>query len=282
MIHPNKDDVAQSFLATQISGTLSGERTWIDFDNIEDKDTVFGMARKLITQEIVDYEYAIFNEEFGNIRYGGRVIEKHNKSVYGESWSKKPRPFSLEAIQAYHDHHIKQGKYVLLDEHTNTIVEHNFEDKELSIKDVYNIPEIKYTLLYLEGQKNFILQSESFDANTLVYFHFLGEIIESRDSFHKRYQLESYYTHGATSYYTTSYCSLRTGPHCTLDITEEFFDQQKQYFLRDLEKGSYPSLFVISMLYNNEKFNNKAAIDLIHSISFDNYKTVVQNIKNLF
>gem|GEM_PF-3860895 len=82
-----------------------------------------------------------------------------------------------------------------MDEHTNTIVEHNFEDKELSIKDVYNIPEIKYTLLYLEGQKNFILQSESFDANTLVYFHFLGEIIESRDSFHKRYQLESYYTH---------------------------------------------------------------------------------------
>gem|GEM_PF-6721837 len=67
-----------------------------------------------------------------------------------------------------------------------------------------------------------------------------------------------------------------------MDITEEFFDQQKQYFLRDLEKGSYPSLFVISMLYNNEKFNNKAAIDLIHSISFDNYKTVVQNIKNLF
>lgn len=195
MIHPNKDDVAQSFLATQISGTLSGERTWIDFENIEDKDTVFAMARKPITQEIVDYEYAIFNEEFGNIRYGGRVIEKHNKSVYGDSRSKKPRPFSLEEIQTYHDRHIREGKYVLLDEHTNTIVEHNFDDKELSIKDVYGIPAITYSLLYLEGQKNFILQSPSCDSNTLVYLYFLYEMIESRDSFHKRYQLESYYTH---------------------------------------------------------------------------------------
>lgn len=115
----------------------------------------------------------------------------------------------------------------------------------------------------------------------MVYFYFLYDLIKSWDSYSKRYILESYYTHSPSDYYSTGLSGIRISPHCNLDMTEDFFQFQKQYFLRELQKGSYQSIIAISMLFNNQKYELDKASTLIESIQFADYQNIIQNIKNI-
>ncbi len=281
IIHPDKNNINQCGLAPRIGGSLSWEKTRIEFDHLEDKQIIFDMIHRPITQEIVDYEYRIFNEEFWSIGYISRLLEKCNKLFLGDDRSKKPRPFTLEEIQTYHQHHIVNGNYILMDEDTNQIVEHNFDEDTLIPLDRYTKPALEYHLVYLEGQKNLIIAHRWSDVNALVYFFCIYDIIKSWDSYTKRYQLDSYYTYSPSDYYTTGLCWIRISPHCSLDITQEYFEFQKNYFLRELRTNGYPSIIISSMLFNNQLYELEKSLDLINSISYDEFIDIIQNIKNI-
>ncbi|HMY80806.1 MAG TPA: hypothetical protein PLW93_01010 [Candidatus Absconditabacterales bacterium] len=281
ILYPDQNNVKQCGITPRVSGSLQGERTRIDFDHLEDKKVIFDLLHKPISQKVVDYEYKIFNEEFAGISYVSRVLEKCNKMFLGEERSKKPRPFSLDEIQAYHDKHIIQGNYVLIDNDTNKVIEHNFNESKLQKLDLYSIPELEYHLVYLEGQKNYIVIHKGSQVNALVFLYFLYDVIKAWDFYSKRYTLESYYTHGPSDYYSTGVCGMRISPHCNLDITEDFFNFQKNYFLRELIVNKYPSIIAFSMLFNNQKYELNKALELIESMQFSDYITIIGNIKNI-
>lgn len=282
ILHPDKAILEQCALSPRIWGSLSGERIWIDFEYLDDKETILKMLYRQITQDTIDYEYKIFNEEFGWLSYVNRVLEKCNTLLYSDNRSKKPRLFTLEEVQKYHNTYIKNGNYVLQDTTSKTIIEHNYDLKLLKSNNLYWMPNISYDLVYLEWQKNYILYCESSNSSSLVFFYFLYDIIKSRDIYRKRYQLESYYTHSPSDYYSIDCCVIRISPHCALDITEEFFNSQKKYFLKQLRENWYPSLEIVSMLYYDELYNHDEWYNLIQSIDFKYYMTIVQEIKNLW
>lgn len=122
----------------------------IDFNHIEDKDIIFQLLHKPITQQIVDYEYKIFNEEFGSINYINRVLEKCNKLFLSDDRSNKPKQFSLQEINLYHKTYIIEGKYVLINDNTNEIVDHNFNESKLQTLEQYMPPILEYHIVYLE------------------------------------------------------------------------------------------------------------------------------------
>mgnify|MGYP000876476231 CR=1 FL=1 len=148
ILHPDKNNIQNCVLAPWIDGSLYPEYMVISFDEYADQKDLFSFINKEITQEVVDYEYKIFEEEFGNSNYYKRVHEKFLKKIYSPQWTRKPSLYTLEEVQSYHKQYIKNGEYIIT--HHNKIISHNIKSvSPLSLAENL-VPKIDYHLIYLE------------------------------------------------------------------------------------------------------------------------------------
>lgn len=150
ILHPDKTIITQCILKPWTSGALSGEHMYITFDNYVDQKDIFEMLNKPITQKMIDYEYKIFEEEFGNMSYIIRLLEKLSKVHYGDHRSQKPTLYSLEEVQVYHKKYIQDGEYVIVDGDVPKILSHNVPVDSLSPISEIIFPNIEYSLMLLQ------------------------------------------------------------------------------------------------------------------------------------
>jgi hypothetical protein len=281
VLHPDKRDNFHVSIAPWISGTLHGEHTYIQFESHVSSKKVLDILKKDMLQKNIDYEYRVFDEEFWDVRYDVRVFEKFAKQLLWEDWSWRQTKYSLAEIKKYHKTYYQKWEYVLIDDDKNIVVEHNIVSNSIKTVPALQKSKIIYTVLYLEGEKNYILHTQSTSYADILYFYFLYDVIKARDNYKKRYVLDSYYYHGPADMYTSQYCALRVNPHTTLDITKKFFDGQKKYFIQWLMINNYVWISALSLLYFHQQYDQQKSIDFISSISFENFIDIITNIKKL-
>lgn len=276
-LHPNKDDIEQCVLKSRASWWLSGEHTHFDFDDFIDYKKILALIHKPITQDMIDYEMNIFQEEFGSVGYIIRLYEKLMQSYFGTDRSWRQQKYSLEEVQQYRDEHYKH--YIIIDDTKDVIVEHNITN--LQTLNTIVLPDLTVSLVYLEGEKNNILSSPLHNFTDLIIFYFIYDVIKSRDRHKKRYILESYYSHRPSDMYTSTHCIIRISPHTALDISPERFELQKDYFLKELEHNQYMTLEALSILYCRQEYNKELAKKIIDWIWYEYLINIIEQIKNL-
>lgn len=278
ILHPSKNDVEQWVLTTRLTWSLHWEFSYITYDSFISKEKISTLIYKPITQDIIDYEYKIFEEEFGSVNYVMRVLEKLAKGFFWDSRTGRQQKYEIEEIKAYHEKHYINWEYVLIND-DGVLIEHNIQN--IINLEQFTISPINYELIYLEWQKNLILYSSLNSYIDTLYYFFLYDVIKSRDTYKKRFDLESYYYHSPSDLYTSNHCVIRISPHTALDVTEDFFNSQKAYFINHLKDNWYSQLHAQSLLYLRQKYDIELAVSMIENISYSSYKEILDNIKKL-
>lgn len=278
-VYPDISTPYWCLLWTNISWSLQSELCSIWFNKIIPLQTIFDIVNKQISQDMVDYEMKIFEEEFWDVSYINKVLEKVNKSLIDPDRTAKPQKYTLDEIKAYHHQYIVEWKYILFDPDHWEIIQHNLQDIDAKESD-YSIGDIKAELYYFEWAKNYVLYSKS-TPWSILFFYMLYEIIEWRDGYQKRYVLESYYTHRPSDTYSKDFSMLRISPHAALNITEEFFLEAKKYYINQIQSKQFMSIEIMSLLYHNHQIDREKAVVALSEFSFSDYQTIAWMINVL-
>lgn len=283
VFHPRRNNPLYNGHVVRIDWHLRGEVSYFDYESDIMSDDIKQMIYAPISQQVVDYESAIFQEEFWSMSYMMRVFEKLAQEIKDPQRTLKPKEYySLEDIVSYHETYYMKWRYIILDEDKegDNIVEANFDIIPAELPEA--ISSLEYKLIYLEWEKNFFIVQKWKGVYDLYFFVFLWNIFRSWDAYHKRYLIKSYYTHGPTKFSWTEYNALRINAHTDLNIDKEYFLIQKKYFIDGLKKNYFPKDYAESLLYFQQRIDFDLLATMLEEISYEYFMdNIVAGIKSL-
>ena len=228
-----------------------------------------------VTQEIVDYEYAIFEEEFGSRSYILQLREKLYQSKYWQ-YSSKPVKYSLEEIKNYMHQHITDGQKVYFDRNKDTLISTNIP--YTTVKFEKNI-DFEYQMMLLQWSKNHIFSHRVYSIFDLVTLEFIADIFDKYDLYQKRYIMWSYYHHNCSVMNTSQHLIRRMSPDQIAHVTSEFFESYKTYFVKLIDNDQYERTNIMGILYLWQYATKDEMISCIQDISYSDITKLVSLIE---
>lgn len=271
LLHPkDKNNIKEFMYRNDISWRAAVEHIYIIYDQfLFDKWSIKNYLNTKISQEILDYEYNIFEEEFANnditIKWW-RVMDKFYKKRYDEFLWSKPVLYNLEEVNKYILDNIENWKYLLFDKNENKIESTNIEYKK--IKFTNYIEEINRSKILLEWKINYIEYKKISSWFDFLVMNFLCDLLDVCDRLEKRYNLWSYFLN--TSYiYNNSECISIWNRSDTSSLSKDLFDEYKNYYIKYIQNNKLEFVNVYSVIYKWEYISKEEMIKCIKDLDYE-------------
>lgn len=116
VMHPRRNNPLYNAYVVWVMGFLRREMSYFEYYSDMASDDIKHMILTPFSQEVVNYEKIIFQEEFGSIDYVNRVFEKLAQELLDPMRSAKPVDYAFKEITQYHEDCYIHGKYVIFDD----------------------------------------------------------------------------------------------------------------------------------------------------------------------
>ena len=150
-IHPRWENRKYDAYTMWIDATQRVEVSFFEYESIVSREDIKKILFAPLSQKVVEYEYSIFQEEFGSVNYINRVFEKFYQEIIDPQRSTKPVTYPLKEIQKYFDEHYKHGRYIIFDEKresTDIIVESSISAMMPAAPKEFSM--LEYRQIYME------------------------------------------------------------------------------------------------------------------------------------
>lgn len=248
LLHPvDVSDIDKYTLLSNIDGYTASDYIYFVYDEFcVNRDFINDIIRRPIDQDVINYEYVIFEEEFWERWYVKRLIDKIYQMIYWPDRSSKPIKYTVDEIKNYINNNVINSKYIYYDNHNYKIIDTNIKYSNQKLPKTYG--DALYKMMLLEWSKNHIFYKKVETVYDLVLFDFLNDLISSYDLYQKRYIMWSYYHSPTTFLINNDYVWVRAWVNAICDISEIYFDSYKKYAINGANNGTYEINNVYSIL----------------------------------
>ena len=279
VLHPeDASDTDRYVYLSNIDGYSASDYIYFVYDEFSiDEEFIKTIISRNITQDLMDYEYAIFEEEFGERGYVKRLVDKLYQMIYWNDRSSKPVKYEVDEVKEYIDKNIMDGKTIYYDNYNFKIVKTNIDYKIIDFDGSYW--EILYKMILLEWSKNHIFYKRIDNTYDFVLLDFINDLFSSYDLYQKRYNLWSYYHSNTTYLVNCDYVGIRAGVNAICDVSEKYFDSYKKYAINGVNNGTYEINNIYGIMYIGQYVEKDNIIKYIENLPYSYIKNLVEMIE---
>ncbi len=280
LLHPRDvNDIDDYMYRSNIDWYSQSEHIYFVYDEfIMDQNKIKSVLNTdNITQEIIDYEYSIFEEEFGNRSYILRLMDKCAQAKYWVDWSSKPVKYTIDEIKQYIDKYIINGQYIYYYSHDDKIIDTNIKYDNFACRSWYS--SLDYEMVLLQWSKNHIFTKKIESIYDFVLQEFISKIFTQYDLYQKRYILGSYYYTPSTMFSNSEYIAIRNSTDNILSISEVFFDSFKKYYINLIRDNQFEITNIDWLMYTSQYAPKQEMIKYIWNIPYGYIKNLIEMIK---
>jgi hypothetical protein len=142
------------------------------------------------------------------------------------------------------------------------------------------LPALWYQHLLLEGESNHYIQFPGSVEGILLARFFEG-LIDSYDSFQKRYMLWSYYSHSTGLHYCHDLSILRFGPHTKLPLDQDAYHQYQQSLPYALDAHYRWYAKSLILLNHQVMVDDQELLEYLQLIPFDYVHDILKQARTM-
>ncbi len=268
LLHPkNKNNISEYMYRNNISWTTHSEHIYIDYDEfLFDQNAIKKYLNTTITQDILDYEYDIFEEEFAKDNYINRSIDKFYQKRYNKQTSSKPTIYTINEVNKYIYDNIIIWEYLFFDNKNNTIIDTNIKYNTIISKNYTE--EFNKNKIILEWKINYFFYKKISSWFDFVVANFLCDFLDMCDRFTKRYNMWSYFISKSYIYNDANSVGIINLAN-TSDISESFFENYKNYYIKYINNNYLEINNVSSIIYNWQYIPKEEMIKCILGLDYE-------------
>lgn len=280
LLHPNNvDDLDTYMYRSNIDWYSSSEHIYFVYDEflMDENRLKNTLNMSTVTQEMIDYEYSIFEEEFGSRSYILRFIDKFYQNKYGADWSSKPVKYTVDEIKDYINKYIINGQHAFFDRNNDKLCSTNIKYDLVNCAESY--PKFTYEMILLQWSKNHTFYKKIESVYDFILQSFVSKLFTEYDLYQKRYILWSYYHSPCTSFNNSEYIVLRNSTDNISDVSNDFFESFKKYYIDLVNNNQFEANNLSWIAYASEYTSKEEIAKYIQNISYSYIKNLVEMIE---